>query len=232
MQEYVFEKGVWTPVASDFVQRQILEKGLTVAGIAAWKPNVRQSISSFTDPSKVRCSGFGVSGIRYTGRAHTIKNVTFYEADLLRNDMPKAGTASYLSSDWASEILREAENLLRERHGLPRIGESWVAETNLFNIVRELFPEAVQHASSRWLRLQHLDIFVPSKRLAIEYQGRQDFEPIDFFGGVEGYEATVKRDKQKRKKCEAQGVRLLYWKYDEPITKEAVVAKLELEKLV
>lgn len=228
MEEYVFENSVWTAVSPDFVEREILANGLTLAGVAAWKMRDRRvTIDSFTDPSQVELSKFAVSGIRYTGRVHRIVDVPFYEADLLRKDIPKAGVGSSLQ-DWAGEILREAENLLRERHGLPRIGEGWVSETLLFALVQEVLPDAIQHARPRWLIPQHLDIFVPSVHLAIEYQGRQHFEPIDFFGGEATLAATTARDERKREKCSARGVHLLYWNHDEPITRETLVSKLGL----
>lgn len=225
-QEYAFEKGVWTPVSPAFVEREILAKDLVLAGVPAWKPTRRQpSIEAFSEPTHVAYSKFGVSGIRYTGRVHRLAGTALYEADLLRNDIPGASLGSSLQ-DWAAEILREAENLLRERHGLPRIGEGWVSETLLYTLVRELFPDAIQHASPLWLQPQHLDIFVPSRRFAIEYQGAQHFEAIDFFGGEAALMTTAERDKRKRRKCRARGVKLLYWHHTDAITREALRSKL------
>ncbi len=89
-----------------------------------------------------------------------------------------------------------------------------------------MYPDAQQHASPDWLKPQHLDVFVPSKNIAFEYQGRQHFEPVDFFGGKEAFEKAKKRDKRKRKKCEANGVRLIYWHYEEAIDQQILVQKL------
>lgn len=225
-QDYTFEKGVWTPVPPDFVQREIIAKGFVLAGVAAWKPTSHQpAIEAFTEPAQIVHSQFGISGIRYTGRVHRLAGTVLYEADLLRNDIPAPPFRSSMQ-DWAGEILREAENLLRERHGLPHIGEGWVSETLLYTLVRELFPDAIQHASPTWLRPQHLDIFVPSRRFAIEYQGAQHFEAIDFFGGETALMTTAERDKRKRRKCKAQGIKLLYWHHSEAITREALLSRL------
>jgi len=116
--------------------------------------------------------------------------------------------------------------VLRERHGLPRIGEGWVEETRLFSLVRDMFSDAQQHASPEWLKPQHLDVYVPSRGLAIEYQGRQHFEPVDFFGGQEALEKTRKHDERKGRKCSSNGIALILWRYDEPIDRHTLIRKL------
>jgi len=110
---------------------------------------------------------------------------------------------------------------------LPRIGEGWVMETLLFGIVSEIFPDTLHHASPSWLKPQHLDIYIPSIKLAIEYQGRQHFEPIDFFGGVEAFIQNQKRDEKKKKLCHKYGVKLLAWRYDTPVDEQHLLNKLQ-----
>lgn len=107
-------------------------------------------------------------------------------------------------------LFRERENELREKMGLPRIGEGWVAETDLYYKVQKLFPhlEVVQHASPVWLGKQHLDVFIPEAGIAIEYQGHQHFAPVDYFGGEDSYTRTVQRDAHKRNLCRRHGVKL------------------------
>jgi len=123
---------------------------------------------------------------------------------------------------------RDAENLIRDKLGVPRIGEGWVSEMNLVNIVKDIFPnEIVKHqASPEWLGNQRLDIFVPSQHLAIEYQGKQHFEPVDFFGGVEGFHKTKERDEYKKSICEKNGIQIIYFSYYEEINKSFVVSRI------
>lgn len=113
--------------------------------------------------------------------------------------------------DLCDEILRDAENRLRAQHGLPKIGEGWVSETRLFNLVKEIFPDARQHARPKWLSPQHLDIFMPSQGLAIEYHGKQHFEAVDYFGGESQFKDTRERDQRKRLKCKKAKVKLIEW---------------------
>ena len=62
-----------------------------------------------------------------------------------------------------------------------------------------------------WLGLQSLDFYLPKYNIGIECQGLQHFKPIELFGGKEGYESNLKRDGLKRKLCEENGVKLLYY---------------------
>ena len=124
---------------------------------------------------------------------------------------------------------REAENVIRDRLGIPRIGEGWVSEMELLHIVRGIFTsEKVEHqASPAWLGRQRFDIFIPGLRLAIEYQGQQHYDPIAFFGGSEGLAKTRERDKRKALLSKENRVTLVYFRYDEQISLEVVKKRLE-----
>ena len=71
------------------------------------------------------------------------------------------------------------------------------------------------------------DIFISGLNIAIEYQGKQHFEPVDFFGGEEGYKKTVERDKLKRKLSEENGIKLVYINYWEDVTIDLIKEKIE-----
>lgn len=102
----------------------------------------------------------------------------------------------------------------------------WLSEYNLFRLVLKLYPDATFQYSPEWLQPQRYDVFVKSINSAIEYQGLQHYEPVDYFGGVESFDKMIKRDKRKRELSIAHGIKLYYWKYDVPITVE------ELTKLL
>ena len=122
----------------------------------------------------------------------------------------------------------EAENEVRDLLGIPHIGEGWVSERELLNMVKDIFPEhkTVHQASPEWLGRQRLDIFIPELLLAIEYQGLQHYEPIPFFGGEKSLLQTQERDKLKAKLCAENSVKLVYFRYDESITPKLVREKL------
>lgn len=127
---------------------------------------------------------------------------------------------------------REAENLVRDRLGVPKIGEGWLAEANLLRVVQALYPqhEVLHQASPDWLGRQRFDIFIPELSLAIEYNGQQHYAPIEHFGGQRGFEATQKRDEEKRCKAAEAGVTLIEFRYDENLSPEYVAERISAHR--
>ncbi len=109
-------------------------------------------------------------------------------------------------------ILREAENKLRIKRGLPKIGEGWISETDLYYKIKEAFPseKIIHHGRPKWIGRQHLDVFFPKKNIGIEYQGAQHDVPIEYFGGEEAFEKRKTLDALKKEKCEKNGCHLIY----------------------
>lgn len=124
--------------------------------------------------------------------------------------------------------IKVAENKIRDRLGVPRIGEGWVNETQLANIVRYLFPDLIveREASPEWLDRQRFDIYLPQIGLAVEYQGQQHFYPVGVFGGEDAFRRTVERDALKREKAKAAGIQIVEFRYDEQLTEDLVLKRL------
>jgi hypothetical protein len=114
--------------------------------------------------------------------------------------------------EFVNNITREAENYVREQFNIPKVGEGWISETLLYYQIRQALPnlEIKQHARPTWLGKQHLDIFIPDKGIAIEFQGAQHDRPIEFFGGQNSFEKNKKRDERKKRLCKKHGVKLIY----------------------
>jgi hypothetical protein len=66
------------------------------------------------------------------------------------------------SENFATEIIKEAENTFREEMNLPKIGEGWISETILYYALKGLFSttRVEQHARPQWLGRQHLDVYL------------------------------------------------------------------------
>ena len=124
-------------------------------------------------------------------------------------------------------ILKQAEDLYRESTGMPKIGEGWISETELYYRIADTFNEyeVIHHGSPSWLGRQHLDIYFPKLNIGVEYQGAQHYVAVDFFGGQEALEKTIERDKAKRKKCEENDCHLII--VDEGYDFEVVKEKIE-----
>lgn len=82
-----------------------------------------------------------------------------------------------------------------------------------------------------WLGTQSFDIFIPSQKVAIEYQGQQHYEPVSGFGGESRLEDNISRDLKKIELAEKNGITLLYWDYSMPINKENVRLFLDINKI-
>jgi len=128
-------------------------------------------------------------------------------------------------------ILRECENTLREEQELPRIGEGWISEAELYHKLCNTFPKEkiVHHGRPSWLNPQHLDIFLPIRNIGIEFQGRQHTEPIEFFGGEEALQKRKKLDLKKKMLCSRNGCKLIlvYDGYDFDEIKDEVARQIQ-----
>jgi hypothetical protein len=226
---------LWTTYSSQMFQTEVLDKGYYLVNIDIhkhknWRGGKREpDFTTFTSLNEIFQDRIGASDIEFTGRSHRIEHKIFYEINLLRDNRKRQIIGNEFL-DAIDDILREAENILREKHGLPKIGEGWFSEMTLFRLIESIFPDAQHHISPSWLTPQHLDIFVPSKNLAFEYQGKQHYEAIDFFGGEASFEKIKQLDALKIHKCKSNAVILIHWRYDELITKESLDIKLNFIK--
>lgn len=94
----------------------------------------------------------------------------------------------------------------------------WKSEYELYKTVKRKYPDAIYQHRDRWLGMQSLDIYIPSLKIGLEYQGEQHYRPISLFGGEEQFEHRKILDETKKSLCKENGVRLIEWKYDENIS--------------
>jgi Zn ribbon nucleic-acid-binding protein len=62
-----------------------------------------------------------------------------------------------------------------------------------------------------WLNGLELDFYLPEYNVAIECQGIQHFKPVSFFGGEENFNNLKEHDENKKRLCEKNGIKLLYY---------------------
>lgn len=98
------------------------------------------------------------------------------------------------------------------------INSKWKNEQSLYLLVQKVFPDALYQYRPKWLNPQSLDIYIPSFKLAIEYQGIQHYQPIDFFGGEEAFIRRVLLDQKKKQLCKDNCITLLTWDYNYDVT--------------
>ena len=74
------------------------------------------------------------------------------------------------------------------------------------------------------------DIYLSKEKIAIEYQGKQHFQPINYFGGEESFLKQKQRDELKRKLSEINHIQLIYINYTDPLTEEFISQKVNEAK--
>jgi hypothetical protein len=93
----------------------------------------------------------------------------------------------------------------------------WKNQNKLGELIAAYFPDVLSEYSPDWLGKQKLDFFIPSLSIGFEYQGRQHYEPVDFFGGNQSFLQNLERDKIKAMKCKSNNIKLIEWSYNELI---------------
>ena len=86
----------------------------------------------------------------------------------------------------------------------------------LFEKLKSIFynEKLLWEHSPSWLDNQRFDIYFPKYNIAVEYNGKQHYEVINWFGGEKGHENCLERDALKRKKCLDNKCNLFELKYD------------------
>ena len=136
-------------------------------------------------------------------------------------------------AEW-SGMLNLAAKWLQTRWKREIGSTAWVSENQLYQLLkRQLRGMLVQqHAQPTWVSPQHLDVFMPEVSIAIEYMGRQHYEPVEFFGGYSGFTKLQEMDRRKQRMCEQHGIDLVFVKHDEDIGGRAreIVQRARMKK--
>ena len=154
----------------------------------------------------------------YKNYVLSIKNIESYRIDLLGKYDVQILDRNVLESQKNRYLNTAIEEGI--------YNQKWINELSLFKLVLKNYPDAIFQYKSYWLGNQSLDIYVPSINTGIEYQGKQHFESIPFFGGDKALEDRKYLDSIKLEKCNINNVKLIYWNYDEPVTKSILKFKL------
>ena len=110
------------------------------------------------------------------------------------------------------DFLITPDNFLRG-HNCPHCATS-LLEMKVKQILDDHKIKYIQQKTFDWLKyngLLKIDFYLPDFNIAIECQGLQHFKPVDWFGGIETFEETKKRDQLKKELCESNGIKILYY---------------------
>ena len=106
-------------------------------------------------------------------------------------------------------------------HGCSLCGRNNLSENKIYEKIKGNFSDAIRQYSNTFLiengHPQFIDIYIPSKKIGIEYQGRQHFIPVNAFGGKLEFEKQKIRDLKKYNKSKENGIKILYFSYEKEI---------------
>lgn len=109
----------------------------------------------------------------------------------------------------------------------------WKSEELVYNITKKLYKDyqVIYQYKPFFLSTEKgnmsYDIYICGLKIAIEYQGKQHFEPVDYFGGEENFLKQKERDELKAKRSAEHGVKLIYVNYWEDLTPDLIRSKIE-----
>lgn len=87
--------------------------------------------------------------------------------------------------------------------------------SKLENEIMEFFKERnikfIHGYHSDWLGRLELDFYLPQYNIGIECQGKQHFEEVKHFDDSDSFQNRLERDNRKKKLCNENGVKLLYY---------------------
>lgn len=113
---------------------------------------------------------------------------------------------------WANDRLAEVYALSETARYI-----TWKSEYRLYQYIKLFCTDAIYQYRTEWLERQSLDVYIPSLKCAIEYQGKQHYEAIDYFGGENRLIYNILNDQNKREKCCQNGIKLFYWEYSQKL---------------
>ncbi len=101
----------------------------------------------------------------------------------------------------------------------------------IYKLMKSIFPKEkifynYKHNEIRYKSgiKAELDIYIPNKKIAIEYQGEQHFHPVSIWGGKPTFDKLQERDKIKKAECERIGINLITIDYKFGINIESLKA--------
>lgn len=93
------------------------------------------------------------------------------------------------------------------------MGERNIREILLEN--NQTFEEQYKFQDCKNIRPLPFDFYLPDKNICIEYQGRQHYMAVDYFGGVDSFNKQQYNDNIKRQYCTENNIELVEIPYTE-----------------
>lgn len=177
--------------------------------------------TSFSQNSLKNNRGNNEQLIRFLKEYNNIKKLDdLYQSAIIQLDYNELTNNSIINE--ALKLIKKEYTQIKEKRNLiyndlvstQKTSARWKSEQQVFAIAKKFYNDAIYQYQAEWLGKLSLDIFIPSIKTGIEYQGIQHYEPIDIFGGEEHFIIQRQNDERKRQLCSENGIKLIEWKYD------------------
>jgi len=118
------------------------------------------------------------------------------------------------------DFLQTPAHHVGSRHGCPLCresrGEKIIAD--YLDNINISYKRQKTWSGCRDKNLLPFDFYIQSLNTLIEYDGRQHFEPVEYFGGIKCLVSIQRHDNIKTKFCEDNNINLIRISYDENIS--------------
>jgi hypothetical protein len=155
-----------------------------------------------------------VAYLRWLGRRLGISRKSdWYEITKKRFvDNYGGGVIDFYSNSCALAVTDCFDHL---RWDIERFASLRTNQKRIYRLIKRKWPDAVwefKHPDMRFResgRAMELDIWIPSIKVAVEYQGEQHFFPVRGWGGKKAFAEIQQRDAEKRKRCKQLSICLV-----------------------
>jgi len=172
------------------------------------------------------------------------KNISSNKLCIAEHDLKYFWVSRYVKSKVLCDVLNVGSEIFERVHNggyrdkqryeylIPE--NKWKSEQLVYELTKKLYKKYTVLYQHRPFFLtsekgqMSYDIFICGLNVAIEYQGKQHFEPVEMFGGEEHFQEQVHRDQLKKNLSLQNGVALVYINYWEDISPDLIKEKVEL----
>jgi hypothetical protein len=191
------------PVHGDFEQ----SPGNHLNGFGCYKcgrDTVSKNMTSNTDE-------FIINAKRVHGDKYNYDKVLYVKSKLpVIITCPKHG--DFEQSPGAHIKLKQGCPYCNESKG-ERLIQTYLKNNSIEFIRQKTFQDCKGKSGKKFCRKLPFDFYLPSQNIIIEYDGRQHFEPVEAFGGMDGFEATQLTDQIKNEYCKNNNIKLIRISY-------------------
>lgn len=172
------------------------------------------------------------------------KNVSSNKLCIAEHDLKYFWVSRYVKSKVLRDVLSVGSTIFEEVHNDRYASEpryeylipenKWESEQLVYELTKKLYKKHTVLYQHRPFFLKSekgqmsYDIFICGLNVAIEYQGKQHFEPVEIFGGEEHFQEQIHRDQLKKDLSLQNGVALVYINYWEDISPDLIKRRVEL----